>query len=116
MTTKPPIRQWRIRNLKAVEQGGPGPRATHRARRGNSSGKSTVLQSILLAVQAAQAQAQGDVFPLNGLLAQLGEFKDAHSAFAQDDVVVDRRRVRPARAGTQVRPRSWTGEIEFKRE
>ena len=50
----------------------------------NSGGKSTVLQSILLAVQAAQAQTPGDVFPLNGLLAQLGEFKDAHSAFARE--------------------------------
>ena len=83
MTTKPPIRQWRIRNLKAVEKADLDLAYLTVMVGSNSSGKSTVLQSILLAVQAAQAQTQGDAFPLNGLLAQLGEFKDAHSAFAR---------------------------------
>lgn len=83
MTTKPPIRQWRIRNLKAVEKANLDLAYLTVLVGSNSSGKSTVLQSILLAVQAAQAQTQGDVFPLNGLLAQLGEFKDAHSAFTK---------------------------------
>lgn len=83
MTNKPPIRQWRIRNLKAVEKADLDLAYLTVLVGSNSSGKSTVLQSILLAVQAAQAQTPGNVFPLNGLLAQLGEFKDAHSAFAQ---------------------------------
>ncbi len=82
MTTKPPIREWRIRNLKAVEEADLELARLTVIVGSNSSGKSTVLQSILLAVQAAQAQTPGEAFPLNGLLAQLGEFKDAHSAFA----------------------------------
>lgn len=42
----------------------------------NSSGKSSVLQALQLLVQAAQAEAEGAAFPLNGNLIRPGAYTD----------------------------------------
>lgn len=79
---KTPLRQWRVRFFKSIEKADVdflpltvlvGP---------NSSGKSSLLQSILVMVQAAQMRPRGDTFPLNGPLVELGEYPEVHSAFA----------------------------------
>lgn len=70
------LREWRLKRFKSV--------ADARVRfspltvvvGANSSGKSTLIQSILLAVQAAQAGESTDTFPLNGPLVSLGTFDD----------------------------------------
>ncbi len=82
MAQSVPIRRWRIANLKSIERADLELAPLTVIVGANSSGKSTVLQSMLLAVQAAQARTAGGVFPLNGPLAQLGEYADVHSAFA----------------------------------
>jgi hypothetical protein len=54
----------------------------------NSSGKSSLIQSILLAAQSARARSDG-ALPLNGPIAQLGRFEDVHSAFAVADEPIE---------------------------
>jgi predicted ATPase len=82
-----PLRSWTIKNFKSVRdetvEFGPltilvGP---------NSSGKSSLIQSILLATQAAQSSAIGNSFPLNGPLVSLGGFHDVVSAQAKQKSV-----------------------------
>jgi predicted ATPase len=82
-----PLRSWTIKNFKSVLEAsvdlGPltvlvGP---------NSSGKSSLIQSILLATQAAQSSAKGNSFPLNGPLVSVGGFDDLVSAKARRKVV-----------------------------
>ena len=48
----------------------------------NSSGKSSVLQALLLFVQACQSRSVGDSFPLNGGLVSLGTLTDIRNAAA----------------------------------
>ncbi|MGH9428913.1 MAG: AAA family ATPase [Terriglobia bacterium] len=71
------IKRWRLGNFKSVRapiglEFSPltvlvGP---------NSSGKSTVIQSILVAAQTISAQRDRGSILLNGDLAQLGNFRD----------------------------------------
>jgi len=77
------LSRWRIRNFKSIGEAdlqfGPltllvGP---------NSSGKSTVIQSILLLVQAAQGESEGSTFPLNGPLVALGGYDDVRFKLAK---------------------------------
>src|SRR5436190_1107607 len=87
LTASKILRKWRLQNFKSIRQAdlelGPltivvGP---------NSSGKSTLIQSILLAVQAAQARQVGETFPLNGPLVSLGSFDDVLSFGASDQSI-----------------------------
>ncbi len=78
-----PIRRWRIANFKSIEAADLELAGLTVIVGANSSGKSSILQSILLAAQAAQSKALGPNYPLNGDLVQLGEFADVKSAFAQ---------------------------------
>jgi predicted ATPase len=75
-----PLRQWHLKNFKSVEDQvvdfapltvlvGP-----------NSSGKTSLLQSILLAVQATKSESAGDRLPLNGDLVSVGGFQDVVTA------------------------------------
>ena len=71
-----PLQQWRLRNFKSVRRQvidfGPLTLLVG----GNSSGKSSVLQSILMVAQAVQSQASSGVFGLNGTLVDLGTIED----------------------------------------
>lgn len=71
-----PLQQWRLRNFKSVREAtidfapltvlvGP-----------NSSGKSSLIQSILSCVQAARSFMDEPRFPLNGVYLGLGDYDD----------------------------------------
>ena len=79
-----PIRRWRVRNFKSIEQADLPLTALTVLVGPNSGGKSSVLQSILLASQAAQARGLGPTIPLNGGLVELGAYSELKSAFAAD--------------------------------
>ena len=70
------LRAWRLRRFKSVAKADVKFSPLTVVIGANSSGKSTLIQSILLAVQAAQAGESADVFPLNGPLVSLGTFED----------------------------------------
>jgi predicted ATPase len=77
-----PIRRWRVENFKSIERADLALAGLTVIVGANSSGKSSILQSILLAAQAAQARGTGSAYPLNGPLVQLGDYADVKSTFA----------------------------------
>ena len=79
------LRRWRLRNFKSVEDQELSFGPLNVLVGSNSSGKSSLLQSIVLWVQAAQAQSSGLPFPLNGPLMRLGNFDDVVHADAIEE-------------------------------
>jgi predicted ATPase len=77
-----PLRSWHLQNFKSIREASIDFAPLTVLVGANSSGKSSVLQSILLAAQAAQGDARGANLPLNGPLTSLGGFADVRSAFA----------------------------------
>ena len=77
-----PLRSWRVRNFKSITcaQVDLSPLTVFVG--ANSSGKSSLLQSILLVVQAMQGQSGEEHLPLNGPYVELGEFDDVRHAGA----------------------------------
>jgi len=75
-----PLRQWRMENFKSVEKADISLRPLTVLVGANSSGKSTLLQSILLMVQSVQADAAEGVIGLNGPLVSLGSYDDVRNA------------------------------------
>jgi predicted ATPase len=82
-----PLRAWRVQNFKSIREAeltfapltllvGP-----------NSSGKTSLLQSILLVAQAAQGGNQGSTFPLNGPLTSVGSFEEVRFAHSKSGAV-----------------------------
>ena len=74
------LRSVRLTNFKSVQDQQVTLRPLTVVVGANSSGKSTLLQSILLLAQAAESGVPGDVFPLNGPLTALGDFGDVLNA------------------------------------
>jgi predicted ATPase len=74
-----PLRKWRLKNFKSARDVAVDFRPLTLLVGANSSGKSTVLQSILLVAQAAQSGAANGAFSLNGQLAGLGTYDDTHT-------------------------------------
>jgi predicted ATPase len=70
-----PLRSWRLRNFKAVRSADIAFAHLNVLVGANSSGKSSLIQSILAASQAVSAPT-GGTFPLNGPEVRLGEFRD----------------------------------------
>ncbi len=70
-----PLREWTLRNFKSVEEASVQFSPLTILVGGNSSGKSSLLQSILLISQAAGADIELSL-PLNGSLVELGDFED----------------------------------------
>lgn len=83
VTPKPPIRQWRIENFKSIVSATIDFAPLTLLVGANSSGKSSLLQSILLMVQAAQSRQIGDVLPLNGPLVSVGTFDEVRCAWGR---------------------------------
>src|SRR4051794_5734799 len=79
-----PLRQWRIRNFKSIREANLDLAPLTVVAGANSSGKSSILQSILLATQACRQIRSDDAVALNGALVRLGRFEDVLSAFATD--------------------------------
>jgi len=83
-----PLRQWRLENFKSVQDAVIDFKPLTVLVGANSSGKSTVLQSILLVVQAAQSGSQLGVLGLNGPLVSLGTFEDVRNSQATGKVKI----------------------------
>ncbi len=73
--TRCPIRRWTLANFKSVEEADLEFAPLTILVGANSSGKSSLLQSILLIVHASQEGA-GTRLPLNGPLVELGDVAD----------------------------------------
>src|SRR5260370_9573837 len=69
-----PIQRWRIRNFKSISKADVNLAPLTLVMGSNSSGKSSLIQSILLLVHAAQGRQLADSVPLNGPILSLGRF------------------------------------------
>ena len=78
-----PLREWRVKNFKSIKDAELRFAPLTVLVGANSSGKTSLLQSILLAAQAAQAENEGATFPLNGSLASVGAFNEVRFAHAK---------------------------------
>lgn len=115
------LQSWGLSNFKSVLNAEiPLQRLTVVAGK-NSSGKSTLLQGILLAAQASAQDPGDDAFGLNGALTALGGFDDVRSALsARGDTVDLRARFalerRPVAVGTPLgsRKRMYTRPVELR--
>ena len=105
-----PIRRWRVENFKSIERADLALAGLTVIVGANSSGKSSILQSILLAAQAAQARGTGSAYPRNGPLVQLGDYADVKSTFAP--------RFAPVRIGgvfDLTSSERWTADVRRRR-
>lgn len=83
------IKQWTLFNFKSVQNKTELAMAPLTIFAGaNSSGKSTVLQSILLVAQTLVHKVSSRSVVLNGALAQLGQFDDLKSIDSDADQIV----------------------------
>jgi predicted ATPase len=71
-----PLKQWRLGNFKSVERAEVNLTPLTILVGANSSGKTTLIQSILLFAQASRSARGESVIPLNGSLLGLGDFKN----------------------------------------
>jgi len=87
-----PLHQWHMENFKSVEEATIDLAPLTVIVGANSSGKSSLLQSILLAVQTAQGTSlgivEGDRIPLNGSLVSLGSYPDVLSLGSRGPVTL----------------------------
>ena len=77
------IRRWSLRNFKSFRELGPLRLANVNVLAGaNSSGKSSIIQSILLLKQTIQYGSENRPVALNGPLLRLGSFDDVRNSEA----------------------------------
>lgn len=110
-----PLRCWRVRNFKSVADARIDLFPLTVMVGANSSGKSSLLQSILLVVQAMQGQSSEEHLPLNGSHVELGEFDHVRhaGAAARDRISIGGTFALPA-PERRIRPEceqrgDWTG-------
>jgi predicted ATPase len=77
-----PIHRWRLRHFKSVAEADVELAPLTVLVGANSSGKSSLLQSMLLVSQAAQSYSNESGLPLNGRFVELGELGDLRFAGA----------------------------------
>jgi predicted ATPase len=78
-----PLREWSLARFKSVDKCRIHLAPLTLVVGENSSGKSTLLQSILLASQAAQHDRGEETFSLNGPLVSLGAYEDVRSQWTR---------------------------------
>ncbi|MGV0874955.1 DUF3696 domain-containing protein [Mycolicibacterium sp. XJ879] len=74
------LKAWRLKNFKSVKDAEVAFLPLTVLVGANSAGKSTLIQSILAASQAAAASTSGDRFPLNGTTIRLGTVEQTRYA------------------------------------
>jgi len=79
-----PLRAWTVENFKSISHAELEFAPLTVLVGANSSGKTSLMQSILLFVQAAQGGNQGQAFPLNGPIVSVGAFDEVRFAHASD--------------------------------
>jgi predicted ATPase len=77
------LRRVELRDFKSVAQADVSLRPLTVVVGANSSGKSTLLQSILAVTQAVRSDVGTAEFPLNGEFARLGTFEETHNFLAE---------------------------------
>jgi predicted ATPase len=77
MAPSPPLRSWTVEGFKSIASATVEFRPLTVVVGENSSGKSSLLQSVLLAAQAALIGSGGNVLPMHGPLVSVGSFGDA---------------------------------------
>jgi predicted ATPase len=77
--------KWRMKNFKSIETLDLALGQVNVFAGANSSGKSTILQSILLLKQTVQYAPPARALALNGPILKLGSFSDVHNAFCEHD-------------------------------
>jgi predicted ATPase len=77
MPPNAPLRAWHVEGFKSIASASIEFRPLTVVVGGNSSGKSSLLQSILLASQAALLASRGNILPMHGPLVSVGSFGDA---------------------------------------
>jgi predicted ATPase len=75
-----PLRSWTVEGFKSIVSATVELRPLTIVVGANSSGKSSLLQSLLIAAQAASIGVRGNVVPMHGPLVSVGSFTDAASA------------------------------------
>lgn len=78
-----PLKKIFLRNFKSVKDAAVPISPLTVVVGANSSGKSTLLQSVLSLSQAMSKELNGTIYPLNGELIRLGSFAEARSFFAE---------------------------------
>ena len=78
------LRQIGLRDFKSVAEAEVNLKPLTCVVGANSSGKSTLLQSILAVTQAVRAGMNSNEFPLNGGLVRLGTFDETRNFLAED--------------------------------
>lgn len=78
------LRRIELRDFKSVAEAAIDLRPLTVVVGANSSGKSTLLQSILAVTQAVRSQAASAEFPLNGEFVRLGTFDETRNFLAPD--------------------------------
>src|SRR5205814_9983634 len=73
----PPLRSWTVEGFKSIVSAAVELRPLTIVVGANSSGKSSLLQSLLIAAQAASIGVRGNVVPMHGPLVSVGRFADA---------------------------------------
>jgi predicted ATPase len=82
-----PLLSWRLQNFKSIRRAELSLAPLTVLVGANSSGKTSLIQSILLVAQAAQAGNQGSAFSLNGPLVSVGRFDEVKFAHAKAESV-----------------------------
>lgn len=85
--TPHPLRQWRVRSFKSLVDETVDLAPLTVLVGANSSGKSSLIQSILLATQSARSLRPDDAIALNGPLVRLGRLDDLQSIQAEEEGV-----------------------------
>lgn len=78
-----PVKAWRVGNFKSISEAHLNLAPLTVLVGPNSAGKTSLIQTILLVVQAAQAGNQGSTFPLNGSIVSVGEFDQVRFAHSK---------------------------------
>jgi predicted ATPase len=107
-----PLRRWRVRNFKSIAEAEVDLAPLTVLMGANSTGKSSFIQSILLAAQAAAAPSNDAAVPLNGPLVQLGELAELRRVGARRGDVV----ALGATVGRDRRHRTGGGDLEWDLE
>jgi predicted ATPase len=81
------IRNWSIKNFKSVGEAHLSLAPLTLFAGANSSGKSTLLQSVLLIAQTLAARGTTQIVVLNGHIIKLGQFDDLRNDASREDAI-----------------------------
>ena len=108
------IRSWNLKNFKSVSEANLTLAPLTLFAGANSSGKSTLLQSILLIAQTLAARGTIQNIVLNGHILKLGQFDDLRNDASSEDEIEISWTIAPAPVPTEDRPQPWVRRIQSR--